>query len=616
MTIKNVWMMALLALLVGQLPPVSAAAGSWGRHVVVYRSGVVKSFALGVQPKDGACTDPAVAFEFNEQTDPANGNLTVAGAQGTTASGAIRVELSCVQAGVTMTQLNIPYQVRAQPSGVVIGLSPDSITSVTGGDIHVAVEVTTPSDVNRATVIDRGAGSYFAEENGSFFGGSIPGRQGVLDIEIEPNPFDQGLPTSSGGGAQETTEQDVANYCTNNASDPLCAALAKEGVSAVEVTSIVDAVSPQAATAVPNSVNQIAASQLGNISSRLADLVHGRNTGFSTSGLNLETSAGTLSLADVVSVLNAAGDDNNEERRTLLGGTRWGGWFNGTIGRGSRSRTAGNTGFDFDNYSVTGGVDYRFTDQFYAGVGLGYAQLDSDYGDRGGSLRGNTWSLHGYGVYVLPNDFSIDGSLSWARGNFDQRRSMWAIREIVEVDQGDALGSTDVNQLSGGIGVSWIHRGGGDEKAWTFMPQAQYQFVHTEIDGFVEHGCQQGSGTANYCLRFPEQNQVTRSLSMGAYLDRIFAKEQGVFRPYARALFFVDSGTGVRMLSAQFVTSAVPIRVLVDEPDRRYGTIELGMGFSRPVGTRVIDMNFGAMKIFGQDNFDQWAVRADFRVPF
>jgi hypothetical protein len=52
------------------------------------------------------------------------------------------------------------------------------------------------------------------------------------------------------------------------------------------------------------------------------------------------------------------------------------------------------------------------------------------------------------------------------------------------------------------------------------------------------------------------------------------------------------------------------------EPDRRYATLELGLGFSRPIGTRTVDFNFGGMELVDANNLRRWAVRADVRVPF
>ena len=81
------------------------------------------------------------------------------------------------------------------------------------------------------------------------------------------------------------------------------------------------------------------------------------------------------------SSLNVDDDQSarNEEKRTLLGGTRLGLWVNGTIGGGDADRRDGNSGFDTDTWNLTSGLDYRFSDRFFAGAALGYSRLSADY---------------------------------------------------------------------------------------------------------------------------------------------------------------------------------------------------------------------------------------------
>jgi uncharacterized protein YhjY with autotransporter beta-barrel domain len=147
--------------------------------------------------------------------------------------------------------------------------------------------------------------------------------------------------------------------------------------------------------------------------------------------------------------------------------------------------------------------------------------------------------------------------------------------------------------------------------AWTFAPTAQYQFISADIDGFSE------SGDSIYLLRYGKQHIITRSLSAGLYVDFTDATAVGTFRPYSRILWYADSGTGSRNLIANFLSDGTAFNdVQVAEPDRNYGTAELGLGFRRPIGTRTVDFNVGVLGVFGFEAFHRWALRADVRVPF
>lgn len=593
----------------GIAPLADAAQNGVTRQVTVYRSGQVKSFALqeGRHGPLAATCDSDVVLHFTETV----GNVLPLTAPG---SAALAIDISVGCRASDLLAASIDYSSRVTPAGSLAVEPRVSADLMASDNVRVLFNVAAAqsSTVDRNVVIDRVGGQYIGGGGVNTYFGSIPAATDIARLDVPKNAFGDGtLPMDpTAGSVQQGTQQDVALYCKLHPADAMCATLSDPDTTAAQVAQIIDAVSPQATTAMPNSINQIATSQLGNIGMRLTELVGGRSGGFSASGLNLVGNGGSLSLGELLNTLNAT-DEDNLEKRTLMGGTRWGFWANGSIGGGSRDATTGNTGFDFDNYGVSGGVDYRFSDSVFAGAGLGYAHLDSDYGSDEGSLRGHAMSLHGYGLYVLPKGLSLDAALGWSRGSYDQRRSMAAIRDIVGIAQGDALGSTDTRQLSASIGLSWTRR----FETVTFTPQFQYQFIRSNIDGFAETGCASG-GAANYCLAYPDQHLVTRSSSFGAYLDRTFAVQAGVFRPYTRLFWYADSGTGVRELVANFVGAGAPIGVLVDEPDRHYGTFELGLGYSHPIGSRTVDFSFGAMKLFGQDDFDNWAIRGDVRIPF
>lgn len=588
--------------------PVQASSGATVTRVVVYRSGATQAFAMRAGGDAGYAADCGndVVLVFDENVRPERSIRTAE----LTANFQIDVVVSCKAADLQVATVN--YAVASNPAGLMVTVAPAQLDLATAGQpsVQASVVASAAAPGDRVATFRRGTGEFFggSDERG-YYSGAIPGREGVADVTIlaevrPPDVLQNPLPRDR---VQEGTQNDVVNFCRARPHDPLCDAL--RGGTQEEQIRLVNNVSPEATSAIAGSVTTMTVMQLDSLGVRKAELASGRQAGFSSNGFSLVGGDGTLSLAGLAGVLNA-GSDDNEEKRTLLGGTRWGAWLNGTIGQAGRRHTAGNTGFDFDNYNLTGGIDYRFADNFYAGAGLGYAHLDSDYRDGQGSLEGRTWWLHGYGVYVLPNEFSIDASLAWSRGSYDQRRSMHAIREIMGIAQGDALGSTVATQASLSIGATWTLR----RDAWTFIPQAQYEYMRFDIDGFSEHGCAAG-GEGNYCLRYGDQHIITRSLSGGAYVERIFATEKGTFRPYGRVLFHADGGTGAALLDG-YLPSGEAIGVIVDKPDRSYGTFELGLGYSRPIGTRTVDFNFGGMLLFGKEHFDYWTLRADVRVPF
>jgi outer membrane autotransporter protein len=378
------------------------------------------------------------------------------------------------------------------------------------------------------------------------------------------------------------------------------------------------AIAPDETTAIAVVAPILATGQFDNLAARVAELRTADMGGtISTGGLTLLSNGIPISLASLA-VLNQTDDpqsERNEERRTLLGGTRLGMWLNGNLGSSESDRRESNSGFESDTWNITGGVDYRFTDQFFAGAALGFSSLDADYSNDQGSLDADSRSVHVYSGYAMPNGFSFDGSVSYLRSDYTQKR----VIEIMQLDGSGtgmqslgrdiATGKPSVDQYGFSFGVTYTIMHG----TWTIAPQAQFALVRTRYEAFQE------TGPSDFNLRYEERNNNNRSLSVGAYVDRTFATSVGAFRPYLRAYYFADNGA-----SNDLITSFVQanddggnetLTLSMIEPDNRYGTAEMGLGFSRPIGTRTVDFNVGYLQTFSFQDLNRWALRFDVRIP-
>lgn len=419
------------------------------------------------------------------------------------------------------------------------------------------------------------------------------------------------------GGGTGTPGCAATQTAADLVADPNAPAAVRENAGIVLENNLL-AISPDETTAIAFVAPIIATGQFDNLAGRLAELRTADLGGtISAGGLTFVHNGLPLSLASLGPSLNVDDDQSarNEEKRTLLGGTRLGLWVNGTIGGGDADRREGNAGFKSDNWNLTSGLDYRFSDRFFAGAALGYTSLSADYEYNQGSLDANAKSLHVYSGYALTNGFSLDGSVSYMRSDYTQKR----VIELYSLNPGGtgytslgrdiAEGSPSVSQLAANFGVTYtIMRG-----TWTFAPQAQFSALDTTYDAFSEQG------PSEFNLRYGERKGHGTSLSLGGYIDRTFATSVGAFRPYVRAYYFADSGSSGDLLSRFVLNDAngsqTSVALSMQEPDRRYGTAEFGLGFSRPIGTRTVDFSGGFMKTFSFQDLDRWALRFDMRIP-
>ncbi len=505
----------------------------------------------------------------------------------------VRIEvLDNAQSGSTPVTLAI-----LRRDGSFQGSWPDGTPTV--GVIPGSSEVLVPITILSQAAIDDEAGQ-------------IPGLDPAADsVAIATTGF-----CRAGGGGAGTVGCRETQRAANRLADPSTPGSQRDAAIRVLENNLL-AIAPDETTALAFVAPRLASGQIDNVGQRLAAMRSGDGAGVSTDGLMLRGGVVPVSLSGLSMLLRAAADESaaNEEKRTLLGGTRLGLWINGTIGAGERDRRGTAAGFESDVRELTGGLDYRFTDRFFAGAALGISRFDADFSRDQGSIEADARSLHAYAGYSLDNGLAFDGSLSTMRSDYTQRRviELYALDAagtgFTSLGRDVARGKVDVDQVAGSLGVTWTFMRG----VWTIAPQAQLALVRTDYAAFTE------TGPSTFNLDYASQERNGRSFSIGSYLDRTFATGVGAFRPYLRAFLYADSGSSkdlvTRFALANDDGSHTSFRLPMAEPDRHYGSAELGLGFSRPIGTRTVDFNAGYMQMLGFDGWDRYALRLDVRIP-
>ena len=613
---STAWLaLALLAAL-----PAQAWAAAQARLVVVHEGGRMRTVLLPLadgrlaKAASAACADAGVMFAFTEEALPSA--APVISRSDRVGQVGVRVTLTCANLEPVGVELTYGIQQGAGPVGYVV--NPQARVSLSGAgsgamaDFRVDIPESAPAQDEHFT-LRREAGQFSGEMHGVPMLGTIAAADApILRATITGAILPSQPPDGLGGRGDDPWApgiyRDLHGFCSapERRAGPECQALARlvaEG-DTDGLIQVLRAVSPEKATALAPSSVGLMTTQIGNVAMRISQLLHGLGGGLDASGLALAGGGGSFTLGEVLN----AGEDPNEEQRTLLGGTRWGLWINGMIGAGDAARHAGNAGFEFDNWSLTGGVDYRLTDTLFFGVASGFSRLSSEFGGGRDRLDANTRALHLYGGFSGLRGLSLDGSVSWVRSRFDLDRYLPGpgSTDLLQLDS-LVQGSPDAVQRAAALGATWYLQ----SDIWTIAPMLQYQWIGTRVDAFEERGA------SIFRLAYSRQDLVTRSLSGGLYGDVTLATGVGSFRPYGRALWYANSGSGARNLLAEFVEGGAPMNAVVAaEPDRSYATLELGLGFRRPIGTRTVDFNLGALKLFGHEDAERWSVRGDVRIPF
>jgi outer membrane lipase/esterase len=268
----------------------------------------------------------------------------------------------------------------------------------------------------------------------------------------------------------------------------------------------------------------------------------------------------------------------------------------GAISFGDKDMTARESGFDFDTLDVTGGVDYKFTNNLILGVAFGYTASDVDLDMDGGGVDTKGYRVSAYGTYYVADKFFIDAIGSFGWNNYDIDRAIrYSIprlgaggtpvdSEILNVDQ-TAQGDTDGVWYAFSLGIGYEFRAGG----FTFTPLGRVNYIKADIDDYQEEidNTQPGFGLI---LAFDDQDIESLTTVLGGEVSYALSVPWGVLVPQARFEWEHEFKNDARTLGAHFVFDPTPIDptpgtpandtrldLRTDAPDRDFFNVGIGL---------------------------------------
>ncbi len=290
-------------------------------------------------------------------------------------------------------------------------------------------------------------------------------------------------------------------------------------------------------------------------------------------------------------------------------------FVNGEISFGDKDQTILESGFHFNTYGITGGVDYRFTDNIILGTALGYERIDVSIDSGGGNPDSEGITVSLFGTYNVKDKFYIDGIASLGFNDFDSARN------IVYSIPNQLGGITSVNQrLDGdtdGTQYSFSLGGGYDfnHKAFTFGPYGRVTYIRTDIDSFTEDASAPGAPGSEWRLEIESQDIKSLTTILGGQASYAISTRWAVFMPQARVEWEHEYSNNSRLIKAAFVEDAggVPFAVSTDDPDRDY--LNFGIGISAVFAggkTAFIDYE----KTLGFDDWTSNTITFGLRLEF
>jgi outer membrane autotransporter protein len=263
---------------------------------------------------------------------------------------------------------------------------------------------------------------------------------------------------------------------------------------------------------------------------------------------------------------------------------RLGLFVNGIYGFGDKDTTSREAGYDFDSYGVTGGVDYRFTENLVLGLAFGYTDTRDEYVSSRGWLDANAYAFSAFGTYYVGGLY-VDGIFSYAWNDFEHARNI--VYSVPSTDRSGNLvpGTTTINQTaksetdgtqySFGLGAGYDFAAHG----FTFGPYGRLSYLKANIDAFQERidNTNAGFGLA---LAIDEQDVESLTWALGGQVSYAISTGFGVLVPQLRFEWEHEFLDDQRTILARFVADPAntPILLETDDPDRDY--FNLGAGLS------------------------------------
>jgi|GEM_PF-1268271 len=345
-----------------------------------------------------------------------------------------------------------------------------------------------------------------------------------------------------------------------------------------------------------------ATSQLQNVNlERRLDDVRNGSTGFSASGLALQTDSGTLRydgapIANTADGLTLAGWDggsivSKEVIVPVVEQSRWG-FFATGHGEWANIKSTGNAqGQEFTSAGFTLGADYRVSENFVVGIHGGYTNTEADLAHSGhlevdGGRGGLYASAFGGGAYV---NAAIGGGYNSYR---TKRHTLG----------GYAHGDSDGGEFNALLGLGYDHAIGG----FSIGPVGSLQYTYTGLNSFEETG-------SDAPLHFKSQHADSLRTLVGVKLAGAIEAGSVVIRPEVRAQWkheYLDSTPGItsrfRGADAYFT---------VDAPDMGRDSLVLDAGAAVEFNRTVSVFAYYTGEL-GRKNYDSHSVNGGFRIAF
>jgi uncharacterized protein YhjY with autotransporter beta-barrel domain len=233
---------------------------------------------------------------------------------------------------------------------------------------------------------------------------------------------------------------------------------------------------------------------------------------------------------------------------------------------------------------LSGGVDYRQSEDLTIGAGVGYSTGTTTIGGNGTAVNANDYMGAIYGSYHPVDQFFLDGVLAYGTLSYDSRRLVFENSNIVSAHR-------DGSEVFGSLTAGWDMQAG----AWHYTTYGRINALSGVLDGTTE------TGDDTYALHYADQGLSSLSASFGGRFAYQFELSQGSFVPHALIEYqheFYDLGSANVSYADWAASPTYTTKLLGIDHDR----LVLGIGGDLRIDQFRLGIDYQSTMATGQES--------------
>ena len=440
-------------------------------------------------------------------------------------------------------------------------------------------------------------------------GTGCPTQEEVLDSLLDAAGGDEQLGATSEAISSSCTSEGLTGQLLTDCQALIGASINQE----TGVNQALNEITPERAVQANAQVQRANTVQDQNIGNRISAL-RGGARGVSVGGLSFSNGESRLSgdhLANAIDdILLPATGASADEEPMLLANSRWGVFLSGELSKAERDESSNSSAFKMDTTVITGGLDYRVSNNFVLGGAVSFTDGETRLADDKGNVDVSGTSFSVYGS-LYGDRFYLDFSATYGDSEFDQsRRVGYVLGNGTQVAQ-QMLAEYDGETTSAYVGVGWD----AVQTEWLVTFRASLDYLDSELDPFTEQASNASGSGAGWAVAIDGQSQDWLTGRLTGSVSRVFSASWGVIIPYVEVDIAHEFANDAALITGNFVgdLDGAKLVVTVDEPDKSYYRGRIGTSVQLPGGFSGF-VDYG--RLFAYDRWSEYTISGGLRYEF